>query len=157
MGTSKQTYKIIFRIRRCYYDKIVAGTKTDEKRRNSEYWQKVLLNLNKYIERTRGIKDWLNTSPLIPFAAEVGNDAATFGIQAVFISGKGIKHVREITAIQRIKTPRETFSEQGKKDVDTALCLVFSLGDVVEESCQCGAPLDLNGHCPNDEQLTDSL
>ncbi len=129
MASQKKTYKIIFRIRRRYYDKIVVGEKTDEKRRNSAYWLKVIKQLNAFLTRTQGVKGWLDEQALLPFGK---TEVDGCGIQAVFICGKGNKHTREVTDIERIRTPTESFSEQGKKDVDTPLCYVFHLGAEVK-------------------------
>jgi hypothetical protein len=107
------TAKLVFRIRKRYYDQIVVGTKTVEYRRDIAFWQVRIANI---------------------FSKEAiqGNfqlTAALSGceIEAVFICGKR-KHVRVCLGIERIPTP-DYFSEQGKKDVNTPTCLAFHLGE----------------------------
>jgi len=48
---------------------------------------------------------------------------------AVFICGKQ-KHCRKIVRVDQIQTP-SFFSNQGKRDIDTASCFAIHLGDVV--------------------------
>jgi len=50
---------------------------------------------------------------------------------AVFICGKQ-KHCRKIVHVKQIPTP-SFFSEQGKKDVDTASCFAIHLGEVIDD------------------------
>jgi uncharacterized protein YeaO (DUF488 family) len=92
---------LVFRIRRRYFEQIVMGTKTIEYRRDSPFWQR----------RIKGFDE--PSAPPISYIA-------------VFVCGKSV-HRRPIVSIERIKTP-STFSEQGKKDVDTLTCLAFQLG-----------------------------
>lgn len=102
---------LVFRIRQRYYDQIVAGTKTVEYRRDVPFWQVRIGNID--------------TKDAIRFAnAIVFNDPTE--VTAVFICGKR-SHRRQVTRIERIKTP-DYSSEQGKKDVNTPACFGFHLG-----------------------------
>lgn len=92
--------KLVFRIRKCYFDAIVSGEKRTEFRPDSPFWQKRIDG--KGIDEN---EEWV----------------------AVFICGKRV-HRRKITLIQRIETPN-WFSEQGKKDVDTPTCYAIHLGE----------------------------
>lgn len=103
--------KLVFRIRRQYFDAIVDGTKTVEYRRYIDFWL-VRLGLRAY---------GLPLFRRYPGKAE---------FEAVFICGKR-SHYREILYVERIVTP-DSFSEQGKRDVDTPTCLAFYLGDVIQ-------------------------
>jgi len=108
--------KFSFRIRKRYFDDIVAGKKKVEYRRDIPFWR---VRIGKIINHRimRSIK----------FIVSLDNVDA----QAVFICGKRI-HRRKVTAIFRIKTP-DDFSDQGKKDVDTEFCFGFHLGDAMIE------------------------
>jgi len=101
----------VFRIRRRYYEDIVSGKKKVEYRRDSPFWE----------------------SRIVPGTVQSGKSLIALPISqkfiAVFICGKQV-HRREITLIERIETP-EYFSDQGKKDVDTATCFAFHLGKEV--------------------------
>ena len=110
-----QPYKLVFRIRKRYFDLIVAGTKEVEYRRDIPFWQVRLANIFGK-ESTKG--DFQITPNL-----------SGIEIEAIFICGKR-KHTREVTGIERITTP-DYFSEQGKQDVDTSTCLAFYLGSSV--------------------------
>jgi hypothetical protein len=117
-------FNLVFRIRKRYFDQIVAGTKTVEYRRDIPFWQVRINNIAHAI----GVNN-------IEYA--IVNTATTFSIpltkndnvQAIFICGKRI-HRRQASQIERIKTP-EYFSEQGKKDVNTPTCLAFHLGKAI--------------------------
>lgn len=95
--------KLVFRIRKEYFDAIVEGTKRIEYRKDSQFWG----------ARIRGFDRIENSQEYM----------------AVFICGKRT-HRREIVAIERIKTP-DYFSEQGNLDVDTPTCLAFHLGKIL--------------------------
>ena len=101
--------RFVFRIRKPYFDDIVSGKKTVEYRQDSLFWEKRIAPGN-----VQSDKPFLIALPV------------SQKFIAVFICGKRV-HRREITMIERIKTP-EYFSDQGKKDVDTATCFAFHLG-----------------------------
>ena len=103
--------KFVFRIRHQYFSKIREGKKTIEYRRDSPFWRKRIGIISESTAHF-DISDYTNR-PI-----------------AIFICGKRI-HKREIVGISRIDTPI-TFSEQGKKDVDTPLCFAFHLGKEVK-------------------------
>ncbi|MFA5365398.1 MAG: hypothetical protein WC325_09495 [Candidatus Bathyarchaeia archaeon] len=107
--------KFVFRIRKRYFDMIVAGTKKIEYRRDIPFWQTRLVNVF--------------SKEAVQGNFQLSCSLSGIEAQAVFICGKR-KHVRELTGVERLKTP-EYFSEQGKKDVDTPTCLAFHLGEVV--------------------------
>jgi len=90
-----------FRIRRIYYDQIVAGTKREELRKDCDFWRRRLINTDSPPDT------------------------------AVFVCGKDV-HRREITGV-RIDQPEKVLgrplSEQGKRDIPTATCIVVELGD----------------------------
>ncbi len=111
-------YKFVFRIRKRYFDQIVAGTKTVEYRRDVPFWQVRLANVfgEEAVEGNFQVACALS-----------GVDA-----EGVFICGKR-KHVREVTGVERLLTPTY-FSEQGKKDVNTPTCLGFHLGAQIGSS-----------------------
>ncbi len=121
MANTKTTYKIIFRVKKAYYDQIVAGTKTTEYRADTPYWHKVLSSLNKFLERVFGWRDWLHAQTIAPWHAEVK------GVQAVFICAKGQKHVREVKAIGQNKTPADV-----QTVVTTPRAFIFELGDEIK-------------------------
>lgn len=102
---------ISFRIRRIYYDQIVEGTKTEELRAMSEYWNKKFQGYNR--------KDFI-------------------GGQAVFVCGKDV-HRREILRIHCV-TPDQVLgrplSEQGKKDIPTQSAWSIELGEAIEKGGQ---------------------
>jgi len=104
--------KLSFRVRKAYFDLIMAGKKRTEYRRYIPFW---LIRISEY--GTTGM----------PVGSRWRTDPGEF--QAVFICGKRI-HRREIVAISRIHTP--VFSAQGKKDVDTETCLAFELGSEIK-------------------------
>jgi len=93
-----------FRIRKQYFYAIRNGQKTIEYRRDSPFWQKRLENLEKVPNRDA----WMSPDLI-----------------GVFICGKQVCRKR-IIYIERIKTP-DSFSDQGKQDVDTPTCLAFHL------------------------------
>jgi hypothetical protein len=107
--------KFVFRIRKRYYDLIVAGTKKIEYRRDIPFWQTRIANIF--------------SKEAIEGNFQLSCNLSGVEVQAVFICGKR-KHVRELTGIERLKTP-DYFSEQGKKDVNTPTCLGFHLGEVI--------------------------
>jgi hypothetical protein len=111
--------KFVFRIRQRYFDKIVAGTKTVEYRRDTAFWQTRIKNAVPYLGC-----EVFDSSNLF---RTIGDYNLAI---AVFICGKR-KHVRYCRKIVRCPTP-EYFSEQGKQDVNTPTCLAFQLGDVYE-------------------------
>jgi hypothetical protein len=94
--------RLVFRIRKRYFDAIVSGEKQTEYRPNSQFWRSRIDNKMK-----EGDPEWV----------------------AVFICGKRV-HRRMIDLIQLIPTP-DWFSEQGKQDVNTAECYAIHLGKAV--------------------------
>lgn len=122
------TKSLVFRIRKNYYDAIVKEEKTIEYRKDSAFWQKRVFGMtaSQYCG-VMGIDESKSHFNLTITSKEI---AERFGsLIAVFICGKRV-HRRDITKIQRIKTP-DWFSEQGKRDVDTPTCLAFHLGKAV--------------------------
>jgi hypothetical protein len=105
-------YKFVFRIRTRYFDQIVANTKKTEYRRDVPFWQIRILHATR-------LCDCLVSADTVVF--KDGSQQL-----AVFICGKR-KHVRQLISIVRMPTP-DYFSEQGKKDVNTPICLGFNLG-----------------------------
>ncbi len=119
---SKKTFKLVFRVKKAYYEQIVAGTKTTEFREQTAYWQKVLSNLNKFFERAFGWKAWLQTERSEPWTAEVE------GINAIFITClKGQSHTRKVLAIGQQVTPSEL-----RELINTPKCYTFYLGAEVK-------------------------
>jgi len=108
--------KLSFRIRKQYFDAIVKGEKLIEYRRDIPFWHVRLAN----VFSQEAIQGNFQLDP----------NLSGVEMEAVFICGKRI-HRREITGIERIKTPA-WFSNQGKHDVDTETCLAFHLGDATE-------------------------
>jgi len=107
--------KFVFRIRKRYYDLIVAGTKKVEYRRDIPFWQTRIANIF--------------SKEAIEGNFQLSCNLSGVEAQAVFICGRR-KHVRELTGVERLKTP-SYFSKQGKKDVNTPTCLGFHLGEVI--------------------------
>ena len=106
---SKDTKSLVFRVRKQYFERIVAGDKTIEYRRDSPFWRKRLEKIEKVPDREWLREEWMPQNLI-----------------GVFICGKRVCRKR-IIYIERIHTP-ESFSEQGKHDVDTPTCLAFHLG-----------------------------
>lgn len=96
--------RLVFRIRKKYFDAIVSGEKATEFRPDSPFWRSRIDGKGNPNE-----PDWI----------------------AVFICGKRV-HRREITLIQKLETPT-LFSEQGKKDVSTPQCYAIHLGKEVNQ------------------------
>ena len=118
--------KLVFRIRRVYYDQIVAGTKEVELRRFSDFWRVRVRNIiddnfeKEYVEG-RGPK----------VTRFIGH------VVGVFICGKD-RHDRWVKAIG-IGRPEEFYthrslSDQGKADAGTDKCFAFYLGDEYKEN-----------------------
>ena len=107
---------LVFRIRKQYFDAIVKGQKTVEYRRDSKFWRSRIFNL-------------LDGNMM----RSVVNENIVFRVSqlviGVFVCGKRV-HRRQIISIEKIETP-DTFSEQGKKDVETPYCFAFHLGSEV--------------------------
>ncbi len=97
--------RVSFRVRRRYFDLIVAGEKTREVRRASPYWLRI----------AHGLRD---------------DDAGPCGV-AVFVCGRDV-HRREIVGVSVYDTAEEALgrrpSEQGTKDLGTGPVLGFDLG-----------------------------
>lgn len=100
---------VSFRIRRVYFDQIVAGTKKEELRSNTPFW------------RVRLFGSYINP-PFPPFKQpEI----------AVFICGKDV-HRRKIVGIETAKPEevlRRPLSKQGKRDITTRMAFVIKLGE----------------------------
>jgi hypothetical protein len=105
---------LVFRIRKKYFDDIVSGKKTIEFRKDSLFWQKRIHT----IVESCGVK-LSETNIVFPEPSP---------IIGVFICGKRI-HRRTVEQIVRMSTP--SFSEQGKKDVNTPFCFAFHLGQPI--------------------------
>ncbi len=119
---NKTVYKIVFRVKKAYYEQIVAGTKSTEYRAEIPYWQKLLSSLNKFFERAFGVQNWLEVNRTEPWIAEVAR------VQAIFITcQKGVRHIREVKAIGHMPTPNDA-----KAVITTPQCYFFILGDEVK-------------------------
>ena len=96
--------RIAFRIRRVYYDQIVAGTKTEEIRTLKPFWIKRLLN---------------------------HEDPPTI---AVFINKKDVhrRRILSIRIDDPEKVLGRALSEQGKQDIQSEQAIIVELGEVVE-------------------------
>jgi len=109
------TKTLVFRIRKRYFDDIVAGKKKVEYRRNSPYWRARLFGGNTPLNHVRGRH---------LFFEKTGDF-----FEGLLLCGKR-KHSLKIWAVEKLATPNY-FSDQGKKDVDTPTCFGFHLGDVI--------------------------
>lgn len=120
--------KLSFRIRKRYFDDIVAGKKTVEYRGDIPFWRIRVANII-----SGCLLDDPNFTYLIHLVLSKDEvfEPRKVDADGVFICGKRI-HRRKVTAISRIRTP-DNFSEQGKKDVDTEFCFAFYLGDAIHE------------------------
>jgi hypothetical protein len=107
--------KLVFRIRKRYFDQIVAGTKTVEYRRDIPFWRTRVFNI-----------PFQKVSLQNDVSGLFSNFVPSVEVTAVFLCGKR-SHRRQITHIDKIITP-DYFSEQGKKDVNTPACFAFHLG-----------------------------
>ncbi len=100
--------RVVFRVRRVYFDAIVSGAKTREVRKASEHWLGLAARLR-------------------------DDDAGPIGT-AVFVCGEDI-HRREILGVTLYETAEEALgrppSEQGLRDVGAGPVLGFDLGAVV--------------------------
>jgi hypothetical protein len=72
-------YKFVFRIRKRYFDQIVAGTKTIEYRRDTSFWHTRIINL--FYKLNFGFYPVAN--PNVLFTGPIISDA-----EAIFICGK---------------------------------------------------------------------
>lgn len=106
------TYHVVFRIRRVYYDQIVAGTKTVEVREHKPYWATIAVNALDHLSE--------------------GTE-----VVAVFLCGKDV-HRRELVKVAWYRTPQEVLgrklSEQAKRDVGTGRVIGFHVGEVAPTS-----------------------
>lgn len=127
--------KVVFRIRRIYFDQIVAGTKTSEFRADKPYWRKVILRVMS--DLSEGTRKWI-LSKGAKFSDP--NDRFFFGFSygaqpiGIFICGKSVhrRYIRAILSHQsaRLGLGREP-SEQGRKDLGEGAVWEFVLGSVV--------------------------
>jgi hypothetical protein len=113
--------KLVFRIRKSYFDAIIKGDKNIEYRRDIHYWQIRIANL--FPDHFQ--QKFFDTEAIFRVYGKDGVHGKD-EIEGVFICGKR-KHSRLVLIIERIHTP-SFFSKQGKKDVDTKNCLAFHLG-----------------------------
>lgn len=102
-ASARETKKVSFRIRRIYYDQIVAGTKREELRKDSKFWRKRLIKTD--------------TPPKI----------------AVFVCGADVhrREISKIRIDTPENVLGRELSEQGKKDIPTSTCIVVELGDEI--------------------------
>jgi hypothetical protein len=101
------TKDMSFRVRRQYYDQIVAGTKTFELRPATFHWDKRFGD---------------------------GKHEDYIGGTASFLCGKDV-HRREMEAIEEVNTEKRLgrpLSEQGRKDIPTDTAWCVELGEEVE-------------------------
>jgi len=101
-------YKLSFRIRRCYFDQIVAGTKDVEVRKRSPFWDC----------RAHAARDYI---------------VAGYQVVAVFVCGLEV-HRRMVKSVLEYDAPCEVLgrepSEQGKQDIGEGPVWGFHLGEV---------------------------
>ena len=101
--------KVLFMVRKVYYDQIVAGTKTEEIRKRTKRWLTVAEHL----------------------AASAFDGHPTIG---VFLCGRRV-HRRDIIAFEEHDSAEKylgrLLSEQGKKDVGSGPVIVFYLGEAL--------------------------
>jgi hypothetical protein len=105
------TYKLSFRIRKIYFDQIVAGVKTVEFRAVKPFWNRRVLKASLEIRYCRRVI-------------------------AVFLCGSAI-HRREVVTVKYYPNSvaalgREP-SEQGKADLGDGPVIGFHLGEIVKE------------------------
>jgi len=102
-------YRVSFRIRRVYFDQIVAGTKQFEVRRASDFW------------RTRAERVW----------EELQNDREVY---ATFLVGRHV-HRRKILAVNLFGNAHDALarnpSPQGLKDLGDGPVYRFQLGEAL--------------------------
>jgi len=129
------TYHLMFRIRRQYFDAIVAGTKTVEYRRKSPFWDqrvnRVLSDKAKYLV----LNPHLGRSVSVTLDL---SEVASEKIVGVFVCGPRT-HRRIVTGIGLQFTESMNFSRQGRRDVDTPECYSFHLGEVVNPDSETDA------------------
>lgn len=105
-GADSVTYWLSFRIRKVYYDAIVAGTKTAEFRKASPFWVKRAARAKEELENGR----------------QVG---------AVFVCG-ALVHRRDVPAVRTYSSALEALgrppSEQGAQDLGPGYVFGFHLG-----------------------------
>ena len=116
---------LVFRIRKQYYEDIIAGKKTVEYRKNTEFWQKRVFGMPMSKMNLVDTRRFLEYYTIEYYSTKTAK-FYTRPFTAVFICGKRI-HRREITDIELMPTP-EWFSDQGKEDIDTSTCFAFHLG-----------------------------
>lgn len=101
--------KLPFRIRRVYFDRIVAGTKHAEVRKASIYWQRLVASALREMETHPGEKP----------------------VEAVFVCGNKV-HRRQLVDITEHNTAKaalgRTPSLQGKRDLGDGPVYKFHLG-----------------------------
>jgi hypothetical protein len=107
-------YKLSFRIRKIYFDQIVAGTKTQEVRRSNHFWD---------IRATRAHAE-----------LEYGRQ-----VIAVFVCGTEV-HRREVLHVEQLVSAEVALgrppSEQGREDLGDGSVYVFHLGREMDIGCE---------------------
>lgn len=102
--------KLPFRIRRVYFDRIVAGTKTSEVRKASIYWQRLV-------------------------AHAITELHSGHEVEAVFVCGNRT-HRRQVTNITGYKNARAALgrrpSQQGRLDLGHGPVYKFHLGEEIK-------------------------
>jgi len=124
--------RVSFRIRRRYFVKIVAGTKTFEVRPQNHFWSVRVFNLI-WSDACAGMMLTRGPSGLrlpwwVNFRMKPGR------VIAVFVCGKDV-HRRFVTKIVGHKTARAALhrspSQQGRADLGVGPVYAFHLGEVV--------------------------
>jgi hypothetical protein len=102
-------YRLSFRIRKIYYDQIVAGTKTAEFRKASPFW----------VVRAGHAMEALENGELVT---------------ATFVCAKEV-HRRKVVRTNSYKNARDALgrepSDQGRQDLGIGYILGFHLGDAI--------------------------
>lgn len=111
--------QVLLRVRRVYFEDIKSGRKKVEYRKDSEHWRN-MLGLHPISQASLPREE---TTPRIVRDPYVEKDTA------VFLCGKDVYRCA-IISIAYMDTPT-SFSEQGKKDVDTPKCFAIHLGDEI--------------------------
>jgi hypothetical protein len=94
---------VSLRVRKVYFDQIVAGTKREELRKDSEFWRKRL---------------WLSNPRIATFVCGKS-------VHRRWITGIGLDYPERVLG--------RPLSEQGKKDIPTEMCFVIYLGDEIKK------------------------
>lgn len=107
-------YKLSFRIRKIYFDQIVAGTKTQEVRRTSHFWSIRANRAHDELEHDRQVL-------------------------AVFVCGAAV-HRREVLHVEELVNAEAALgrppSEQGQADLGGGAVYAFHLGRDMDPGCE---------------------